>query len=298
MIGTQITISNKRTGRSFVINDYSDDDNIIALQSFPSDNIDIRTNDIQNSGRHGSHKLPYYYGGRSIILDGIIAATSEADVWLLKSKIDDVLQFASIPDFNETLTLTYLDPNGISRSIDCTLSSNTKYDRRMKESFKLVFQITLRSNKYYYLTNEDNLLIDGKLGYLFGGFSLKTLVPFKLQSSYSEVKKVTVSGNYFSKLTLYGSDDGPVINPRFKNDSTGDDIIFFYTLNGADEYIEIDGINGTIKNQDGQDLTVYLVSGDFLTLQDGENRLAYISTLGEGTPPEAVFSIEAKRYIV
>ena len=301
-INTEYTITNKETGKSFTINDHSDPDNVIALQSFPTFAPDVRANEIQNQGKHGVHKLPFYYGGRSIIFNGIIVGLTEAGVWDLKKSVDEVLEFPVISPFANLVTIGYTDPNGLELEVDATLNSAISYDRNMKELFKLDFQILLRADNPFINVNdtvEDAKEYDGLLGYELWGFKLKTLIPFKLDKESINELTINVTGNHNATVKLYGSDDGDVVNPTIENKTNGQKVSFNLTLSGSAEYIELNGIDNTTTNQDGDDVSIYETGDDYIQLIDGDNIFAYTSSREENaTLLAADFKVNTKRFII
>lgn len=92
MIGTPIKIKNHDTGEEITLNDHSDPQNVIALQSFPSFETDIRAQNLPRQGAHGEVRLPTYYSGMSIVLQGVIAGEDEAHVWAIKKAFDDIMR--------------------------------------------------------------------------------------------------------------------------------------------------------------------------------------------------------------
>lgn len=95
MIGTNIKIKNFDNGKEIALNDHlTDKENVIALQVFPSFQTDVRPQNIPKNSTHGEYRLPYYYSGMSIILDGVIAGESEQKVWEMKKALDDVMQLS------------------------------------------------------------------------------------------------------------------------------------------------------------------------------------------------------------
>lgn len=299
MIGNLITIENKKSGAEVKINDFTNRPNVIALTQYPLNNPDIRVNDIPHLGNHGSHKMPSYYGGRTIILNGSIVGDDEATVYALKKNLDDVLRFEIVPDFAETLEVKMTDPLGRVLVAGATMSGATSYARDVNDPNILNFQITMRSNNFFMIIDGEVTDVTGLLGYEISGFKIATKLPFKFEKSFSEVKNINVDEPCFTKVRMYGSDDGDVVNPRLRNLDNGDDIIFFYTLQGSDEWIEVDGITGKMTNHDGQDMTTYLTSGDYLNLQVGNNRVAYLSSLSGGViPPQATFTLYAQGYTI
>lgn len=91
MIGVPITIKNHNTGQEITINDHSDSDNVIALQSFPNFEKDVRNQNVPRQGSHGEFNLPHYYGGLSITFEGIITGETQEKTWEIKTLLDEIL---------------------------------------------------------------------------------------------------------------------------------------------------------------------------------------------------------------
>jgi len=121
MIGTPITIKNHDTGEEIVLNDHTTDaENVIALQSFPTFEPDVRSQNIAKQGAHGEFRLPTYYSGMSIVLQGVIVGEDEAHVWAIKKQLDQVMKLSQKgkpreyigndkfpPMFNNTVRLSF-----------------------------------------------------------------------------------------------------------------------------------------------------------------------------------------------
>jgi hypothetical protein len=95
MIGTQITIKNHDTGEEIVLNDHTTDpNNVIALQTFPTFENEVRSQNIPRQGAHGEFHLPSFYSGMSIVLQGVIVGDEESDVWNIKKKFDSIMSLS------------------------------------------------------------------------------------------------------------------------------------------------------------------------------------------------------------
>lgn len=93
MIGTPIKITNFDSGDEIVLNDHeTDEQNVIALQNFPTFETDVRANNLPRQAAHGEFRLPYYYSGMSVVLQGVIVGEDEAHVWAIKRQFDDVMR--------------------------------------------------------------------------------------------------------------------------------------------------------------------------------------------------------------
>lgn len=92
MIGVKIKLKNHDTGEILYLNDHdTDSENVIALQSLPTFETEIRTQNSPKYGTHGEIRLPYYYNGKPLIFSGVIVGEDEEHVWDLKRQLDEVL---------------------------------------------------------------------------------------------------------------------------------------------------------------------------------------------------------------
>lgn len=303
-IHTQYNITNKETGQSFVLNDHvTDPNNFLALQSFPTFALDMRAGDIPFTGHHGAYKLPHFYGGRSIIFSGLIVGEDEASVWTQKKLIDEVLQLGSGAEYNELLTISYTDPNGLNISMDATLNASVSYSRSLKEPNILNFQILLRSRKPYMLIDDDVFdltIYTGSLGGVVSLFRLPFTIPFQLNNTTTNILDITADNKVKTVITLYGSADDDIVNPSIENISTGKSTVFDYTIpKGASNFIRIDGLTGDVIDQDGNNIAIYIKNGGFIELRKGLNRFSYTADENEdGSLPTALFKITGKQFII
>lgn len=301
-IHTEYTITNKKSGASFKINDHvTDPDNLIALQAFPTFALDMRANDIPLTSHHGAYKLPHFYGGRSIIFNGVIFGQSEANVWNLKKQIDTTLQLGVGSEYDELVNITFTDPTGTEFTVDATLNASVSYSKNMQEPFTLNFQILLRARSPYLFINDDVFdltIYTGNLGGEVSNFTIPFTIPFFLNSTTTGTLEITVTEKTKSIITLYGSDDEPIKNPVIKNITTGKITEFDYTIpKGSNNFIKINSLTGEIKDQDGIKLEVYVKNGGFIELQKGLNKLRYTSNKNEdGSYPTALFKVTGKQY--
>ena len=303
MIGIQFTLTNKETGSEIKINDHvTDPNNVIALQAFPTFATDIRANDINKQGRHGVHKTPYYYGGKIISFSGIIVGESEAQVWTMKKQIDNVMKLPEIVGFDELVNISFTDPNGVTLNIGATLSAPVAYTRPLQRGCQLSFQILMRSSQPYFTVGEEGsntVTFNGELGFETTGFKVPFIFPINMALTREKVLTVVSSGNSITRITLKGSDDGTIANPSIRNLTTGEEITLLRTLDGADDFITIDGINGTITDKSGNDIAVYAFGDDKISLLDGSNDLFY--TCATSSSPEtlyAEFDVEAVQFVI
>lgn len=292
MIGTPITIKNHDTGDTIVLNDHvTDQSNVIALQSFPSFESDVRAQNQPKQGSHGEFRLPYYYSGMSIVLQGVIVGegANEGNVWEIKKQLDSILSLSKKgypktysgsdtfpPLFRNTVRLSFTTPSGENVFIDATPIKAVSYDRPLKQKFLLNFQVILRANFPYLLIEDDVAnVVEGDLGSIETGFTLPFSLPFSLGEQQIENEiTIDMTAPGFAQVTLNGSDDGLIINPKITNLTNGSSVQIKKVLNGASRYFKIDGVYQTMTDENGASVQQYS-EGDFIVLDAGENILVY-----------------------
>jgi hypothetical protein len=300
-INTKIKITNKKTNEFFYLNDHTNPRDVIALQEFPTFTKDVRANSIILNGRHGAYKLPHFYGGMSIIFSGLILGVDEASVWQNKKKIDRVLMLEETTDYDELIEISFIDVNGLELKIDATMNAETLYKRDLKEPFILHFQIMLRARKHYFVVNDGTTIIfTGDMTGELSTFKIPFKVPFKLTKASGILTNVTSEGTSKTIIKMYGSDDEEIVNPFIENTTTGELTRFVYTIpKGSSNFIELDNINDTAINQDGQSVGIYIDTGAGINLIDGINKLKYSCEKNEdGLYPTASFTVEVKRILI
>lgn len=290
MIGTQITIKNHDTGAEVVLNDHTTDpENVIALQAFPTFEKDVRNQNQPRSGAHGEFRLPTYYGGMSIVLQGVIAADDEATAWGLKNALDGVMSLsrsgyakeyegddAFPPMFGHTVRLSFTTPDGKSVFVDATPIKPVSYDRPLMQGFLLNFQVILRATSpYLYVVDDDPNVETGSLGSILTGFVLPMQLPLNIGEQQVEGEMtITMQTAGYAVVTLNGSDDGVVVNPTITNLTNGTRVKIRKALASASEYFVIDGIYQTMKDEDGASVLPF-ADGEFIYLDAGVNTLVY-----------------------
>lgn len=290
MIGKEITIKNHETGEQIVINDHTTDPgNVIALQSFPTFEADIRSQNQAKQGAHGEYRLPTYYSGMSIVLNGVIACDNEAKVWEIKRKLDSILSLSRKgypnkyvgtdpfpPMFNNTVRLSFTSPDNKNVFIDATPIQPISYNRNLMESFKLNFQVILRSPMPYLVildaeANEE----EGSLGYIKQGILLPVKIPFGTGEEHiSNEITITMTTPGYAVVTMNGSADGVIVNPKITNKTNGTSVQVRKPLGNANNKFIVDGLYQTIKDENGKSVIQYS-DGEFVFLEAGENVLVY-----------------------
>lgn len=289
MIGTQITITNHETGESVILNDHTNPNSVIALQNFPTMESDVRANNQSRIGAHGEFRLPYYYSGKSVVLQGVILGTSEADVWTNKRKLDSIFALSKkgtpqytgsdTPINNATLRIEYTDPTGESVFIDGTPLQSVSYNRDMLNRLQLSFQVIVRSAIPYLIAKDETTISEtGSLGENVTGLKLPMRLFTQLQNEYTQGEvTIEVTTKAFAIITLYGSDAGIILEPTITNLTNGDTMTINKPLLGSGSFFKIDGFKKTVEDQGGASVTSF-ITGDYLQLETGENKLVYTAT--------------------
>jgi len=290
MIGTPLTIKNHETGAEIVLNDHvTDPNNVIALQTFPTLAPEVRPNNLPKNGAHGEFRLPHYYSGMSVVLQGVIVGESEANVWQIKQQFDNILKLSrtGFPEpytgsdtpkpMRDTLVrISYLDPLGNQIFVDGTPLNSVSYDRKLQEQCVLNFQVIVRVNFPYLLIKDAVPTIEtGLLGSIKSGFQLGNSKVDRLGTEYATNElTITVPTPAFGVIKVFGSDDGVIVNPRVTNKTNGTSVRIRRPLSGSVNFFEINGLEQKIENQSGVNLTAYS-EGGFIYLDAGENVLLY-----------------------
>jgi hypothetical protein len=79
------------------INDHTDPQNVIALQDYPTFDLDIRNEEIPKDGQHGIWDFYSFYGRRLIVFSGVIVGEDEAHVVTLRDTLINVTKLPAQP---------------------------------------------------------------------------------------------------------------------------------------------------------------------------------------------------------
>jgi hypothetical protein len=283
MIGTLFTIKSKVDPTKFVIiNDHTDPENLIALQKYPSMEVDIRNDEINREGQHGVWDFFSFYGKRVFVFEGVIIGEDEDSVTTLKKSLDFICQLPAQPLSGDdgTVLIQWTDPNGKAWESEAKISSAINYGRDMHQKFRLNFMLVLKAPDPLILSQE-TIEVDGVRGYPMGGFMLPFTVPFVIGVSYINKFEVDNDGTIPADITfrMFGSAHFPITNPRISNITTGEFMQVDISLADETEYIEINTKTGEVLDQDGVDQSGNIhVGSTFPRLAVGTNELFYTST--------------------
>ena len=298
MIGTQFTLTNSEA-TSIILNDFSNPDQIIALQKYPTFDVDIKSRETDKDGQHGIWDFYSYYGKRVVTFSGVIVGTSEADVEVVKDNLTQVLNLPVQPvsGSDGTVTLKWQDANGLNWQLDCKLNRPVQFSRAMKQSLRLDFTFSVKSADPF-IVSQNLISVTGVRGY----DSAVSVFPFAIPAIMGTigVGAVTVPNtgkvSAHTVIRIYGESAGDVTNPRIMNITTGKTFKVNRVISGASDWIEIDTKMGTVLDQDGVDVSGDIDAGsEFVLLATGDNSIMYLSDEDPSVTlylPTAVFNIK------
>jgi len=286
MIGTQFVLTNQ-AGDSVTINNHTTDpENVIALQEYPTFEVEIKNQEIQKEGQNGIWDFFSFYGKRLIVFSGVIVGEDEAHVVELQDKLKTVLTLPAEPDDtdNGIITITYTDPRGRALQTTGKLYNPIRYSRRLQEGFKLSFQITLKSADPD-IVNQTETDSVGTRGFLTGSLQLPTVFPAKIAIKEENTLEINHLGNTYAHVVI--TINGALTNPRVENLETGRYMSFTKVLT-AGEKIVINSSLGTIVDENGADISNTLDAGSsFIKLRAGVNNLYLTSDENTSANPVA-----------
>lgn len=294
MIGYEYTITN-RSGDSFKINDFSTDpDNFIGLQQYPDMEIDVKNNEVALEGQHGIWDFFSYFGKRMIAFNGVIVGEDEEQVEILRNTIVQVLRLPMQPTDSDDgyVTISWTDATGSVWSFEAKIARSPKFSRNMHEDFKLEFLLTFKTDNPFILSAEA-IDEEGVRGYFAYGVKFPLELPAQMGLVAINGIDIENGGTMAAHtiIRLYGEAGGVVTNPTIQNITTGKTFTVEVELADDTEYVEIDSQEGTVVDQDGNDLSADIDDeSEFILLQPGENTLIYTAD-DEQRDPAGGFSV-------
>ena len=281
MIGTTFTIVNKAHPTKFVtFNDHATD-NVIALQTYPTFELEVRNDELTKEGQHGVWDFFSFYGKRLITFTGVIVGDNELEVHTQKELLQSVLELPSQPTSTDdgTVIVKWTDPLGRAVQTEAKIASTIRTFREMHQTYRLDFNFSLKSANPI-IETQTLYNVNGLRGYPLTGIFLPFLSPFVMIANYINSFTVTNAGNTEANLVvrLYGGSMFPITNPTITNLTTGKSMKINTTLADASKHISIDSKDGSVLDQDGNDLSGLIESGsEFVRLNVGSNSLFYTS---------------------
>ena len=284
MIGTQYKIAKKSDPTVFfTFNDHTTD-NVIALQKYPSMNVDVRNDEINREGQHGVWDFYSFYGKRNIIFEGVIVGDTEVEVDTMKELMKTVTQLPLQPTTEDdgTLIVSWTDLQGRDLQLEAKIDTSIRFDRGLKLTYRLDFLLVLKSADPR-IESQELFECDGIRGYGIGGFKLTDTslkLPFSLVNYNQNIVECENIGsiNANTIIKIYGSSAFGNENPRITNLTIGSYFEIMTTLTDETKWIEIDSLEGTVLDQDGVDQSGLISAGsEFITLAPGVNEILYTS---------------------
>ena len=270
MIGTKFTLENA-DGHSIIINDHDADPlNFIALQEYPTFELEIKNQEIAKEGQHGIWDFNSFYGKRLIVFSGVIVGEDEEKVVEIQDQLKLVvgLPLEPIVGNDGVISIKYTDPRGRALQTTGKLYNPIRFSRNMREPFRLNFQLILKSANPDIESQAETESI-GARGYEIFGAKLPTIMPVKLDTVKLQTLTVTNLGNTYANPII--TINGALTNPKLENLSTGKYMSFTRTLALGNKII-IDVANGTIEDENGTDISGDLdIGSEFLKLKSGDN---------------------------
>lgn len=272
MIGTIFTLKNQ-DGDEIIINDLTTDPlNFIALQEYPTFELEIKNQEIQKEGQHGVWDFNSFYGKRLIVFSGVIVGEDEEEVTVIQDKLKQVLGLPLEPTEinNGLITIEYTDPRNRDLRATGKLYNPVRFSRNLRDTSRLNFQLILKSANPDIESQEETDSL-GLRGYEIGSFK----IPFTLPQAIEIIKEQTLTvdnlGNTYASPTIIIN--GALTNPRIENLSTGKVMSFSRALTLGQKII-INVSTGAITSETGADISGDLDDGsEFIKLKSGENIL-------------------------
>ena len=298
MIGIIYELINQN-GDSIKINyQVTDPNNVIALQDYPSFDLEVKNQEIQKEGQHGIWDFYSFYGKRLITFSGVIVGEDEEKVVEIQDQLKLVVGLPLEPTSinNGLITIKYTDPRGRALQTTGKLYSAPRFSRVMKEGFKLAFQLVLKSANPD-IESQTETESNGLRGYEIGSIKLPTIMPTTMPVVKEQTLTVNNLGNTYASPLI--TINGPMTNPRLDNLTTGKFMAFTHTL-GVGESIIVDVKLGTIVDENGADISADLdIGSEFIKLVSGANIFYLTSDENEGaTDPVATRIAPSETFII
>ncbi len=304
MIGYKFKITNT-AGDYFYINDFvTDPDRFIALQDYPTFDVDIKNTEVQKEGQHGIWDFFSFYGKRVINFSGIICGLDEADAELLRKQILNVMYLPAAPSTGDdgTVQITWTDAQGGNWQISGKLQGYPRFHRDMKQLSRLYFNLTIKC-KNPEIQSQELITGSGTRGWISGDLGIPALLPAMFDLAYNNKLTVANAGSIpaHTIIKLYG-EAGGVTNPSIYDVQTGKLFKVNMVLTDATKWIEIDSQLGTVVDQSGADQSSHVDGlSEYIILALGDNDLIYTSDenpLVTWAYPAAAFSVDHRSAVL
>lgn len=306
MINYKFKIENSN-GDYIYLNDHITDPlRFFALQDYPDFDIDIKNYELAKDGQHGIFDFYSFYGKRIINFSGVMVGENESDIEILKAKLLKVISLPPNPSINDDgyITISWTDADNKSWEIKGKLNSYPKFNRDMRQLYRLDFQVAFKC-KNPEIESQEEFSNNGIRGWRQGALLLPTLLPNNFDLIYNNEITVTNEGSVSAntKITITGEDGLVITNPLILNETTGKFFKVNITLADSSKYIVIDSKTGSVTDQDGVDRSGLVDStSEYILLDIGDNKLVFLSdeSFGANSPvntwkyPASTFNVKHK----
>lgn len=281
MIGIKFKLTNK-DGDTITINDHTTNPaQIIALQQYPTMEVNIKNREIDKEGQHGVWDFNSYYGSRFINFQGIIVGDTADDVIAVRDKLIKVMQLPVQPTSSRdgVISIKWTDEASESWQINAILLRDIQFSRPMKQDQTLTFNLSMKAVDPF-IVGQTLFQQIGVRGYVQQGSQMPISMPAIIGTVQKNLLNATNNGAVYAHtiIRLYGEAQQAITNPRILNLTTGDLCEIATTLADETEWVEINSQTGSIVKNDGTDLSGFLTTeSTFILLKTGLNELMYLS---------------------
>lgn len=300
MIDTLFTFSNKR-GQSFSINDHTNPNKVIALQSYPESSTEFKNNEVVPQGQHGVWSFYSYYGSKVTTFSGVIVAETHQEIVQLEETMKTVLGLPIQPTNTDDgfVSVSYT-LNGEEVSFEGKLFSSIRFNRPIARRLLLNFSFTLKSSNPF-IVGEQNTA-SGIIGRYKTTFSLPFRVPFSLGKIPINALEITNNGTTFAQTVITfrktNDNDFNLTNPTITNLTTGKSMTIQTAISSPSKSLVLDSESGLVLDSEKNNVSG-LISDDseFVLLQAGLNRLLFTvdeTYDGNTYPQQGAFDIDFK----
>lgn len=281
MMGYAYTLTN-RAGDSIILNNfYSESQSYIILQEYPSFEVDIRNEEINKEGQHGIWDFYSFYGKRLINFSGLLVGNTEKDVIELQNLLQKVVALPAQPyEGNDGIVvISWTDVEGVAMQIEAKLNTSVKFTRERADKRTLSFNLIMKASNPF-IENAESIVVSGTRAFELSGFTLPVYYPTNIPTNWRNYLVAENEGFFMAStvIRLYGSSHFGISNPMITNLTNEMYMGVSVVISGAESYVEFDSKKGTVEDNNGNDLSGYLISGSqFMKLATGENHLVYTS---------------------
>lgn len=206
------------------------------------------------------------YGERAFTLQGILTASSLADLELLRDKFSSAF---SIFEGERPLTFEYADQP--ARAINCVASDEVRFDPDTDSPYAVQFAVPMvASFPFLQAATATTITLSMTTP---GGFAVPAKVPLGLTAGRGGAFFVINDGTAPAYLTARFK--GYANNPAIRNLNTGEDITLATTINSG-EWIDADFRLTQLRDQGGRN-RYDAFRGTFFKLPVGSTQLALVA---------------------